>query len=79
MIEFIFGIVFILVVVPILQDIASIAGTVTELITYQLAEKIHKIQERIGELDDEEDNKNPIGFQTDLIGVPLDDDSNEDE
>ena len=64
---FISGIIFISLIIPLIENIVSILSTITEYVTYIYAAKIFKIKQQLN-LDQEEQHKNPIGFQTEAIG-----------
>lgn len=66
---FIFGIVFIYIFIPIIDNLLTIFSTWTEYISYKFAAKVYKIKQELNIQDDsDEDKSNPIGFATDCIG-----------
>ena len=65
---FILGIIFISFIVPLIENLLTIIATVTQYISYIYAAKIYKIKQQLGLTEQQEQKKNPIGFQTSAIG-----------
>ncbi len=68
LIYFILGILFISILLPITNFFQSFLQVFTEYMTYCYAYKIYKIKEKMEDTDEQEENKNPIGFHTEAIG-----------
>lgn len=73
LIYFILGILLISVILPITNFFQSFLQIFIEYITYTYAYKIYKIKEKMKENDQEEEDKNPIGFHTEAIGFSVPD------
>ena len=72
---FILGALFLFVGVPLLQSILSIINAWSEYRVYNFAFKVYKIKQQMyDDQDKQQDNKKiPMGFQTDAIGISIED------
>lgn len=79
---FILGSVFMIVGIPILDAFADLIHNLSQLIMYKTAFKIYSYKKQMGidkEEQEEEDKKLPMGFHTDVIGIQIENSSNEEE
>lgn len=69
---FILGALFLFVGVPLLQSILSIVNAWSEYKVYTFALKVYKIKQQMYDQEQQQDNKKiPMGFQTDVIGMSI--------
>lgn len=69
---FILGALFLFVGVPLLQSILSIVNAWSEYKVYTFALKVYKIKQQMYDQEQQQDNKKiPMGFQTDVIDMSI--------
>ena len=68
---FILGAIFVSVVLPIIENLLSCLSSWSEYISYVFALKVYKIKQQINNGEDSkqvEEEKTPMGFQTQAVG-----------
>lgn len=68
---FILGIVLVTIILPLIENIMSVFAAWTEYLVYKFAYKIYNLKKEMGE--EEEEEKRPMGFQTQAIGYQVND------
>lgn len=79
MLFFILGMFFILLVIPIIDNLMVLLTNYVSLILQKTAKKIYDIKKEIGEDLKNSEESSPIGFQTECIGYEIDSTLNNDE
>lgn len=77
MLNFILGILFAYLILPLTECIVSIANVKTQEYSYKISENVAKIQKNIQKMnlsqqeEEEQKEKIPFGFQTSAIGFEI--------
>ena len=83
MLKFILGILFVKLFDPIIQCVVSIFNVKTQEYSWIVSERVAKIQANMQKMgiqlqNDEEENENPMGFQTSVVGFEVNGDEDYD-
>ncbi len=76
MINFLLGMLFILVCLPVIENLNTLLANRVQLSSYRTTKKIYEIKKQlseIGVMEQQEQHKNPFGFQApDCVGYEID-------
>lgn len=69
--NFLLGCLFILIILPIIDNLIALMSNQIQYLQCKIQKKIYDIKKQINLQQQEEDNKNQIGFQSSCIGYEI--------
>lgn len=78
--KFLSGMLFALLGLSLLDDITAILTNLTQLFCYKIAKQTYQIKKQLAiTQEDQQEQNNPIGFQTNCIGFQIESPQQEEE